>query len=123
MKYGKEVILRGGRYFDYKRKGLVTPTNTPEGSVFLWSFKTLGIFDPNSSEADENSGCVFIGWGNIRQLILSAPTEEAAVELLRIELTNDSIEYDGSRWDLELVGLDLRETVDKPILVMDNTGA
>lgn len=123
MNYGKEIILRGGRYFDYKRKGLTFPVDIAGDRNFLWSFKTLGVYNPDDRSANEETGYVFIGWGNIQQIILSAPTEEAAAELLRIELTNDSEEYDGSHWDLEIVGVDLREVNDQPVLIIDNTGA
>lgn len=117
MRYGNEVILRGGRYFDYKRKGASVPKHFLP-TKFIWQFTTLGIYAPKDEDADE-TGYASIGTGNCKELLVSAATEEDAVALLKLELTNHAESYNGSHWNLELVGHDLREVQTSVILRSD----
>lgn len=103
----KEVIMRGGRSFEYRRIG--GPTMAPLGlGRLLWLFKTTGVMEDGELET--------IGNCNINVMLVSAITEEQAVEVLRSCLNPEGIKYDASLWDLELVGLDVREGEADPIL-------
>lgn len=114
MQYGTEVLMRGSRYFDYKR---VDELGQPTMSRLIWSFTCLGTYAPEDEGANE-AGYVQTEPGYIRSIIVSANTEGGAVELLRDKLNPDGIWYDRTHWNLELIGLDLRQESADPIITV-----
>ena len=108
MKYGTEVIMRGMRYFDYKRIGQPDFEVTQlKSNKLLWQFKTLGEYDQGGCNVNE-FGYRSLDQGDIHGLIVSARTEAEAVEILRSKLNPDGITYNGTHWNIELLGIDTR---------------
>lgn len=113
MVYGTEVIMRGGRYFDYKRVEDIEQTES--GGRIIWKFTCRGIYEPRSEYADKD-GFEALDPGYIRGAIISAATESEAVEQLRLELNPNGVDYNCTRWDLERIGVDTRPATE-PVII------
>ena len=101
------VYLRAARTVWYKRVGVIQPP-TFERVNLLWIIKTLGVMEDGVLET--------IGNTNINVMMLSALNEPDAIQLFRDAVNPDGIQYDGSLWELEMLGVDHRPSGSVPII-------
>lgn len=119
MRYGTEVIMRGMRYFDYRRIGQ-PDLDVPQlnANKRLWQFKTLGEYDKGGANTNE-AGYRSLDQGEIHGAIVSSHTEAGAVEILRLMLNPDGMTYDATHWNLELLGYDTRSNDTEETIYID----
>lgn len=120
MVYGTEVIMRGARFFDYKRVDAVEPNES--GGRLIWRFVCKGIYDPRNVDNANSDGYVRADPDCVLSAMISAITEKEAVEELRSKLNPDGIDYSGTHWDLEQIGVDIRPSTQPEIIQLQYWG-
>jgi hypothetical protein len=101
MSFGNEIQIRADRWFEWRRKTEVVAEQCPDGEK-LFMMTCRGIWDP------KGPGYEPVGAGNVNALLVSALTEQDAIEVLRMNLMHVSEEYDQTHWEIEMVGYDVR---------------